>query len=221
MKLAGIGGAALVSGAAVPSLASIIQEGKTMPYTAKDYAKLIGIPGFSETLLKNHFILYQGYVINTNKVLDSLAQVLKDGKTAAPEYAELKRRLGWEFNGMRLHEYYFENLGGKAGLDAGGKLAKSIVESFGSYELWEKDFKATGAMRGIGWVVLYQDPANGRLINFWINEHDVSHPASGRPVLVMDVFEHAYMQDYGLKRADYVEAFFKVIDWQAAEARLK
>lgn len=221
MKLAGLGGAAIVSGAAVPSLASIIQEGKTMPYTAKDYATLIGIPGFSETLLKNHFTLYQGYVTNTNKVLDSLAQVLKDGKTAAPEYAELKRRLGWEFNGMRLHEYYFENLGGKAGLDAGGKLAKSIVESFGSYELWEKDFKATGAMRGIGWVVLYQDPANGRLINFWINEHDVSHPASGRPVLVLDVFEHAYMLDYGLKRADYIEAFFKVIDWQVAEARLK
>ena len=221
MRLAGIGGAALVSGAAVPSLASIIQEGKTMAYTAKDYATLIGIPGFNETLLKNHFTLYQGYVTNTNKVLDALAQVLKDGKTAAPEYAELKRRLGWEFNGMRLHEYYFENLGGKPGLDAGGKLAKSIVESFGSYELWEKDFKATGAMRGIGWVVLYQDPANGRLINFWINEHDVSHPASGRPILVLDVFEHAYMLDYGLKRADYIEAFFKVIDWQVAEARLK
>jgi Fe-Mn family superoxide dismutase len=221
MRLAGIGGAAFVSGAAVPSLASIIQEGKTMAYTAKDYATLIGIPGFSETLLKNHFTLYQGYVTNTNKVLDALAQVLKDGKTAAPEYAELKRRLGWEFNGMRLHEYYFENLGGKAGFDAGGKLAKSIVESFGSYELWEKDFKATGAMRGIGWVVLYQDPANGRLINFWINEHDVSHPASGRPILVLDVFEHAYMLDYGLKRADYIEAFFKVIDWQVAEARLK
>jgi Fe-Mn family superoxide dismutase len=221
MKLAGIGGAALVSGAAVPSLASIIQEGKTMAYTAKDYAKLLGIPGFSETLLKNHFTLYQGYVTNTNKVLDALAQLLKDGKTGAPEYAELKRRLGWEFNGMRLHEYYFENLGGKAGLDAGGKLAKSIAESFGSYGLWEKDFKATGAMRGIGWVVLYQDPANGRLINFWINEHDVSHPAGGRPVLVLDVFEHAYLLDYGLKRADYVEAFFKVIDWQAAEARLK
>jgi len=221
MKLAGIGGATLVSGAAIPSLASIIQEGKTMAYTAKDYAKLIGIPGFSETLLKNHFTLYQGYVTNTNKVLDALAQMLKDGKTGAPEYAELKRRLGWEFNGMRLHEYYFENLGGKAGLDKAGKLAKSIAEGFGSIELWERDFRATGAMRGIGWAVLYQDPADGRLMNFWINEHDVSHPAGGRPILVMDVFEHAYMLDYGLKRADYIEAFFKVIDWQAAEARLK
>jgi Fe-Mn family superoxide dismutase len=78
-----------------------------MAYTAKDYAKLIGMDGFSETLLKNHFTLYQGYVTNTNKVLDTLAQMLKDDKAGTPEFAELKRRVGWEFNGMRLHEYYF------------------------------------------------------------------------------------------------------------------
>ncbi|MBT0653676.1 superoxide dismutase [Geomobilimonas luticola] len=192
-----------------------------MSYTAKDYAKLVGMPGFSEALLKNHFTLYQGYVTNTNKVLDTLDQVLKEGKTATPEFAELKRRLGWEFNGMRLHEYYFENLGGKAPLDPNGKLAKKLAESFGSLDAWEKDFKGTGAMRGIGWAVLYQDPANGRLINFWINEHDVSHPAGGTPILIMDVFEHAFMLDYGLKRADYIEAFFRNIDWKRAEARLK
>jgi superoxide dismutase, Fe-Mn family len=192
-----------------------------MSYTAKDYAKLIGMEGFSETLLKNHFTLYQGYVTNTNKVLDTLDAALKEGKTATPEYAELKRRLGWEFNGMRLHEYYFENLGGKAPLDKAGKLAQKMAESFGTYEMWEKDFKGTGTMRGIGWTVLYQDPASGKLINFWINEHDVSHPAGGNPILIMDVFEHAFMIDYGLKRADYIEAFFKNIDWKAAEARLK
>jgi Fe-Mn family superoxide dismutase len=192
-----------------------------MAYTAKDYAKLIGMAGFSETLLKNHFTLYQGYVTNTNKLLDALAAMLKEAKTATPEYAELKRRLGWEFDGMRLHEYYFENLGGKAALDLNGKLGKKIVESFGSYEAWEKDFKAVGTMRGIGWVVLYQDPADGRLINFWVNEHDMGHPAGCLPILIMDVFEHAYMIDYGLKRVDYIEAFFKNIDWKAAEARLK
>ena len=159
-----------------------------MPYTAKDYSKLIGMEGFSETLLKNHFTLYQGYVANTNKVLDTLNGMLKDGKTAVPEFAELKRRLGWEFNGMRLHEYYFENLGGKGGINKSGKLAAKLVEDFGSYELWEKEFKATGTMRGIGWVVLYQDIANGSLINFWINEHDVSHPAGCNPILIMDVF---------------------------------
>jgi Fe-Mn family superoxide dismutase len=192
-----------------------------MAYTAKDYARLLGMPGLSDTLLKNHFTLYQGYVANTNKVLDGLAALLKDGKTATPEFAELKRRLGWEFNGMRLHEYYFENLGGQAPLAATGKLAKKMAESFGSLEVWEKDFRAVGAMRGIGWAVLYEDVTNGQLINFWINEHDTAHPAGCRPLLIMDVFEHAFLTDYGLKRADYIEAFFKNIDWQAVEARLK
>src|SRR3970040_2913842 len=92
----------------------------SMPYAAKDYGKLIGMEGLSETLLKNHFTLYQGYVTNTNKVNEILEQMLKDGKTGTPEFAELKRRLGWEFNGMRLHEYYFENFGGKGGLKKGG-----------------------------------------------------------------------------------------------------
>jgi Fe-Mn family superoxide dismutase len=192
-----------------------------MAYTAKDYSKIIGMEGFSETLLKNHFTLYQGYVTNTNKALDALALMLKEGKTGGAEYAEIKRRLGWEFNGMRLHEYYFENLGGKGAVDKGGKLAKLISASFGSYEAWEKDFRATGAMRGIGWTALYQDAVSGGLINFWINEHDVSHPAGCNLILIMDVFEHAFMHDYGLKRADYIEAFFKNIDWKAAESRLR
>ncbi len=192
-----------------------------MAYTAKDYSKLIGTAGFSETLLKNHFTLYQGYVTNTNKVLDGLAQMAKDGKAGTPEYAEMKRRLGWEFDGMRLHEYYFENLGGKTPLSPGGKLAKKMIESFGSVDAWEKDFRATGAMRGIGWTVLYEDAASGKLINFWIKEHDGGHPAGARPLLVMDVFEHAFLTDYGLKRADYIEAFFKAIDWTAVEARSK
>lgn len=192
-----------------------------MAYTAKDYSKLIGMEGFSETLLKNHFTLYQGYVTNTNKLLDSLAGLLKDGKESSPEYAEMKRRLGWEFNGMRLHEYYFENLGGNGGIDKNGKLAKKMAEDFGSYEAWEKDFKATGAMRGIGWAVLYLDTTNGRFINFWINEHDVAHPAGCAPLLIMDIFEHAFMIDYGLKRADYIASFFKNINWDAVEARLQ
>jgi len=191
-----------------------------MAYTAQEYARLIGMAGFSEALLKNHFTLYQGYVTNTNKLLDILEQMLKEGKAANPEFAELKRRLGWEFNGMRLHEYYFGNLGGKAPLDAAGRLGKKLAESFGSVDAWEKDFRATGAMRGIGWTVLYRDSADGRLINFWINEHDQGHPAGCMPILVMDVFEHAFMLDYGLKRADYIEAFFKNIDWKAVEGRL-
>jgi Fe-Mn family superoxide dismutase len=192
-----------------------------MSYTAKDYSPLIGLRGFSESLLKNHFTLYQGYVTNTNKIMDALEAMLREDKTSSPEFAELKRRLGWEFNGMRLHEFYFGNMGGDLPLDPYSPLAGMIKESFGSYDGWEKDFRAVGAMRGVGWAALYCDCSSGRLMNFWINEHDVAHPAGCRLVLIMDVFEHAYMTDYGLRRADYIEAFFGNINWAAAGERLK
>ncbi len=192
-----------------------------MAYTTRDYGNLVGIEGFSETLLKNHFTLYQGYVTNTNRLLDSLASMLKEGKMGTPEYAELKRRLGFEFNGMRLHEYYFENLGGKGVIGKSGKLGKKLAEDFGSYEDWERDFRGTAAMRGIGWAILYQDNITGKLINQWINEHETGHLAGGIPILVLDVFEHAFMIDYGLKRADYIEAFFKNINWDKVDSRLK
>ena len=194
----------------------------TMSYQAKDYSRLLGTPGFSDQLLKNHFTLYQGYVNNTNKLAETLKAMLKEGKANTPEYAELKRRFGWEWNGMRLHEYYFDNLvnGGKP-LDPNSDLAKKIAEDFGSYAEWEKEFKATGVMRGIGWVVLYLDPISNKLFNSWINEHDIGHLAGCRLLLVMDVFEHAFMLDYGLKRADYIEAFFKNIGWSVVSSRLK
>ena len=192
-----------------------------MGYDAKDYSALIGMKGFSETLLKNHFTLYQGYVNNTNKLWDIMTAMLKEGKTGTPEYAELKRRFGFEFNGMRLHEYYFGNLGGKKPLDKTGAVVEKLAAAYGSYEGWEQDFKATGAMRGIGWVILYQDNTNGWLFNQWINEHEVGHPAGCAPILVMDVFEHAFMLDYGLKRADYIAAFFQNIDWDVVTKRLK
>jgi superoxide dismutase, Fe-Mn family len=191
-----------------------------MAYQAKDYSSLVGMAGFSETLIKNHFTLYQGYVTNANKLMDTLSVMLKDGKTTAPEYSELKRRMGFEFNGMRLHEYYFDNLGGKTQVDKNSIFVRRVAESFGSYEAWEQDFKATGAMRGIGWVVLYQD-WTGVLFNAWINEHETGHFAGCTPILVMDVFEHAYMIDYGLKRADYITSFFKNINWESVSKRIK
>jgi Fe-Mn family superoxide dismutase len=191
-----------------------------MAYTAKDYNRLLGMEGFSDTLLKNHFTLYQGYVTNTNKLIETLGQITREGKTASPEFAELKRRFGWEFNGMRLHEYYFENLGGKGDLEKEGKLFKKISEDIGSYEAWEKEFKGTGTMRGIGWAILYQDTLTGKLFNFWINEHDGGHPAGCAPILILDIFEHAFMIDYGLKRIDYIEAFFKNINWKTVEKRM-
>ncbi len=189
-----------------------------MTYIAKDYNHLIGMEGFSETLLRNHFTLYQGYVNNTNKILDLLKSKPKDATN--PEYAELKRRLGFEFNGMRLHEYYFENLGGKKPLNKSGVLAKKLADAFSGYEAWEQDFRATGAMRGIGWTMLYQDNVTDQLFNHWINEHEVGHLAGCRPILILDVFEHAFITDYGLKRADYITAFFKNINWEVVQSRL-
>src|SRR3989304_8421001 len=174
-----------------------------MAYEPKNFDNLLGIKGLSDQLLKNHFTLYQGYVTNTNKVSDALNSMLKEGKTTTPEYAELRRRFGWEWNGMRLHELYFGNMvKGGTPIDKSTNLYKKIVADFGSYENWEKDFKATGAMRGIGWVILYYDGWGDRLFNTWINEHDVGHLCAATPLIVMDVFEHAYMLDYGLKKAD-------------------
>ena len=117
-------------------------------YQSKNFEHLLGLKGFSDQLLKNHFTLYQGYVNNTNKLLETLNLLLKEGKTGTPEYAELKRRLGWEWNGMRLHEYYFGNMS-KEGfeLEKDSELYRKIVEDFGSYENWEKDFKGAGAIR--------------------------------------------------------------------------
>ena len=191
-----------------------------MAYEAKDYSKLIEMEGFSETQLNNHFTLYKGYVTHTNKALDILSTMLKDGKAGSYEYAEVKRRLGWEFNGMRLHELYFGNLGGDGSPDGGAKVKSLIEKQFGSYEDWEKDFKAVGGMRGIGWAILYHDPESDLLVNMWINEHDVAHPAGCTPLLVMDVFEHAFVFDYGLKRPDYIAAFFNNIDWSVVDGRL-
>ncbi len=193
-----------------------------MPYEAQNFDHLIGMEGFSETLLKNHFTLYQGYVTNTNKLLDTFAEFRKEETLDQPKAAELRRRFGWEFNGMRLHELYFSNMSKeKTELDASGRLAKKIAEDFGSTDVFMKEFKAVGAQRGIGWAVLSYDKTANRLINIWVNEHDVGHLATTTPVLIMDVFEHAFMIDYGLKRADYIDAFVAGINWHEAMTRFE
>ena len=192
-----------------------------MTYTPQNFDHLLGTAGMSDQLLKNHFTLYQGYVTNTNKLLDTLTQLIKENKTVTPEFAELNRRFGWEFNGMRLHELYFSNMikGGKP-LDQKSQLAKLINEQWGSYENWVSSFKAVGTMRGIGWVVLAYDKESKKIFNLWINEHDVGHLTGTVPLLIMDVFEHAFMIDYGLKRADYINAFFNAINWEIVEKRI-
>ena len=191
-----------------------------MAYTAQNFDHLLGLKGFSDQLLQNHFKLYQGYVTNTNKLLDTLAAMEKEGKTSAPEYSELKRRFGWEFNGMRLHELYFCNLTKKkTDLSQNSPLYKKMVETFASGQACENVFVETGKMRGIGWVIMTYDPIGKKLFHLWINEHDVGHLAGTVPLLIMDVFEHAFMLDYGLNRADYIKAFINAIDWEVVQKR--
>lgn len=184
-------------------------------YETKDFSHLLGIAGMSDALLNNHFTLYQGYVKNTNALLEKFKTV----EAGSEEFAELHRRFGWEWNGMRLHELYFGNIT-KGGADLSETLKKKMNETWGSIENWQKEFIGMSAMRGIGWVILAHDKASGRLFNVWINEHDTGHLAGATPLLVMDVFEHAFMLDYGLKRAEYISTFLSSVDWHAVEERL-
>lgn len=191
-----------------------------MTYIAKDFSNLLGTKGLSENLLKNHLTLYLGYVTNVNKLLEKISAIEKTGDPATPEATEMKRRLGWEWNGMRLHEYYFENIkNGGAELNKNSELFKKLTDNFGSYESWERSFRASGMMRGIGWIIAYYDLRSDKIFNVWINEHDTGHLSGAIPLLVMDVFEHAYMLDYGIKKADYIEIFFSAIDWDIAARR--
>lgn len=202
---------------------SMIQMQRSRPaqseYQAKDYSYLFGMAGFSDALLKLHFQLYQGYVKNSNLLLARLKELEQQDKELSYDYGALKRRVAWEYNGMRLHEYYFDGFGGSEPLDKASELYQKLSKDFGSYEAWKRNFIATGMMRGIGWVILYRDLQTGRLFNTWINEHDLGHLAGGEPLLVMDVFEHAYITQYGLDRGKYITSFFENIDWEKINKR--
>jgi len=121
---------------------------------------------------------------------------------------------------MRLHELYFGNMKNGGSELSDGELKNKINKTYGSLENWRKNFAGVGGMRGIGWAILAHDKESDILFNIWINEHDIGHLAGATPLLVLDVFEHAYITDYGLKRADYIEAFMKAIDWEVVEKRL-
>jgi Fe-Mn family superoxide dismutase len=170
-----------------------------------------------------HFKLYAGYVKNTNALSARIDEFLKDGKVdqeEMPSYSELTRRLGFEYNGMVLHEYYFENLTRATDQRAGNAFRERAERSFGSFDVWKADFVGIGNMRGVGWAICYENPANGRLSNHWITLHENGNVAGFRPILVMDVWEHAYLLDHGTERAKYVEAFFANVAWPVADARL-
>ena len=190
-------------------------------YTAKDFTHLLGLTGFSDTMLTNHFTLYGGYVTNSNKFLEKLDTVEK----GSIEYNEIKRRLGWEINGIKLHEAYFGNMTKDNSGDLSSELDKNIniknalIKSYGSLTEWEASIKRNGMMRGIGWVLLIQDSETKEIFHTWVGEHNVGHISGVKVLLVMDCWEHAYITDYGIKRADYINAFINTIDWDVVESR--
>jgi superoxide dismutase, Fe-Mn family len=197
-----------------------------MIYKAQKY-DLSGLKGISDQTLEMHFKLYEGYVKETNVLQEKISEILKDGKVdqeEIPAYSELKRRLGFEYNGMVLHEYYFGNLKKDGGGDPqrNSSFVTEAEESFGSYDIWKTDFVGIGKMRGVGWAICYQDPTSGRLSNHWVTLHESGNIAGFIPVLVMDVWEHAFILDFKpAERAKYIEAFFANIDWNVVGERVQ
>ena len=195
-------------------------------YQAKQF-NLSGLTGISDKTLEMHFKLYEGYVKETNNLTERIAAIIADGvvdQEEMPAYSELTRRLGFEYNGMVLHEYYFGNMKqhGSGDPERSTAFHKAAEASFGSYDIWKTDFVGIGKMRGVGWAICYENPANGRLSNHWITLHETGNVAGFNPVLVMDVWEHAFLLDYKpAERPKYIDAFFSNIDWSAVEGRLQ
>ena len=194
-------------------------------YAEKDFSKVRGLTGLSNAQIEEHLKLYAGYVKRTNALTERLYAQCTEGKAAGtdPVYAELTRRMGFEYNGMILHEYYFSNLrpGAQPRPASTSAVAQALGASFGSVEDWRKDFQAIGGMRGVGWVMLCEDPVTRRLSNHWVSLHQDGVPAGFKPLIVMDVWEHAFMRDYkATERGRYLDAFFRNVDWQVVERRL-
>jgi len=196
-------------------------------YKARQF-NLSGLKGISDQTLEVHFKLYEGYVKETNNLTDKITTFIQDGNVdqeEMPAYSELTRRLGFEYNGMVLHEYYFDNLQSGGGLgdpEKNSQFLKAAEATFGSYDIWKTDFVGIGKMRGVGWAICNQNPANGRLSNHWITLHETGNVAGFNPILVMDVWEHAFLLDYKpAERPKYIEAFFSNINWSEVEKRLK
>jgi len=195
-------------------------------YAAKNFDQLRGLTGLSDAQITEHLGLYAGYVKQVNSLVQELAEMKAERDESGKDFslAEATRRFAYEYDGMVLHELYFANLkpGGDARPTDRQGLGRALAESFGSVDQWQQNFQAIGGMRGIGWVILYEDPANGHLVNQWITLHQDGIPARWKPILVMDVWEHAFMRDYkASERSKYIEAFFKNVDWTAVEHRLR
>lgn len=192
-----------------------------MPYEAKTNLKPADLKGISENQIAQHWKLYEGYVTQSNALKADLEAMRKEGKVATALYADRRRRFGFEYNGMVLHEYYFGNL--KAGVEPlteEAPLRRALAEQFGSFDAWQDDFIKCGATRGIGWAILYLDPATHWLTNHFVQLHEDGNVAGFVPILIMDVFEHAYMVDHpATGRPDYMKAFIENVNWGVVATR--
>lgn len=177
------------------------------------------LKGISAKTIEEHLKLYSGYVKNTNTVLTKIEEYAKDSEANAYALGELQRRFGFEFDGMRNHEYYFTHfedssttLGDKSG------LKKAIESEWGNFDLWLNRFKAIALTRGIGWAILYYDSETKRLLNAWVDEHHLGQLVGLSPILVLDMWEHAYFIDYTpAEKKKYIESFFANLNWSNVE----
>jgi superoxide dismutase, Fe-Mn family len=178
------------------------------------FCSLKGINGFSDRLLEEHIKIYVDNVINTNALFKKLKE-----QNQKSVYAELSMSLGREFTGMKLHELYFSNLGGTQALDKKSDLYKKMCEEYGSFGCWKDDFITMGMTRGEGWVILYRDKQTGIIFNSWVNEYEGGLMIECDPLLVMDVFDHAYVLDFGSDREKYIKVFMDNINWNEVNKR--
>lgn len=195
-------------------------------YRVKSF-NLSGLNGISDRTLEMHFKLYEGYVREANRLTERLSAYARNGRIPSADmklYSDLNRRLGFEYNGMILHEYYFGNLKrlGSPRPAPGSAFCRALELNFGGFQHWQSDFINKGQMRGVGWVVCFQDPICGRLSNHWITLHEIGNIAGFIPVLVMDAWQHAYLLDYRpVDREKYIDVFFTNVDWDAVERRVQ
>ena len=188
------------------------------PYQEQQF-NLPTMQGLSERQVSEHVKLYAGYVKNVNLLNGKIASLSHDTAANAPHIAELTRRFGFEFNGMRLHEYYFNELGGTGDPMADPSLYKALAEQYGSFESWKKECEQTALMRGIGWVILSHDTYGG-FHTSWVSDHEVGHLAGLPVILALDVWEHAYLLDYlPGERKQYLAAFFENLKWEVMQDR--
>lgn len=187
-------------------------------YTAKKFT-FGNLDGLSPKQLEIHIKLYEGYVKFTNTLEETLADLKIDTEKNAYALGEVVRRYGFEFNGMRMHEHYFAQLeGAPSPLD--GVLKDALVAQYGSYESWEKEFKAVSMMRGIGWGILSYDETNKHFINHFVMDHELGQLNNTKTILALDMWEHAFMVDYTpAEKAQYIEAFFKNLNGNVASKR--